>query len=669
LCLKVRSLNLSSHQTPDWLGQQGGKALDWAGKQREQVINWGGDALNGAGRQGDELLRPLDDLLTGRNLEMAGVPREAKPNINAPTPKPRPETPTSAPRPGETAPAKPPVVEETTPTNLASSRSPEVDTPNGRTPDVETPNGGTPQVDAPNVRTPEVETPNARTPEVETPNARTPEVDTPNPTKVEPEPPAPRNADGTANIEQEVGEAGLRGADNAAGAGRVADDPEAMNVLADTAPKQRLSELSSKELSGELDVVEDLPRKQINEPPYVEEVELPNGHEWKRQQDGTWCRFSEPKGDNCLPPNAQELVDTVNKDAQDIIGGTATNQPRKMPATASNDRTLNSPDAEAKAPETEVKAPEKGQDNSSGNRQRQIPQGGISIEERLTQGGNPPPHVRANPEKYYYDSASGQYTRRPEPAPDFSAGSGERAIPCFPKGVLVATSNGAVPIELLALGMTVRAFDEVTEATLDKPITALLRNKTVRLIDVNTDSEIISATTRHRFWVEDKQQWIAARYLESGMLLRTITGAVSKVQNIVMREIAEQDTYNLTVADCHTYFVGEEGLLVHNADETPKGKVYIGRDRDGNIIYVGQTKQDLLSRESDHHGDAIKEPEKYGFKKDMKLEAVMDGLTDDEMDYHERRIYNEHGGKEKLKNKIEAMGDEKINALVEKYCQ
>jgi hypothetical protein len=226
LCLKVRSLNLSSHQTPDWLGQQGGKALDWAGKQREQVINWGGDALNWAGRQGEELLRPLDDLLTGRNLEMAGVPREAKPNINAPTPSPRPETPTSAPRPGKTAPAKPPVAEETTPTNLPSSRSPDVDTPNGRTPDVETPNGGTPQVDAPNVRTPEVDTPNARTPEVETPNARTPEVDTPNPARVEPEAPAPRNnADGTANIEQGVGEAGLRGADNAAGPGRVVDKP------------------------------------------------------------------------------------------------------------------------------------------------------------------------------------------------------------------------------------------------------------------------------------------------------------------------------------------------------------------------------------------------------------------------------------------------------------
>ncbi|NET58314.1 MAG: hypothetical protein F6K47_19805 [Symploca sp. SIO2E6] len=86
------------------------------------------------------------------------------------------------------------------------------------------------------------------------------------------------------------------------------------------------------------------------------------------------------------------------------------------------------------------------------------------------------------------------------------------------------------------------------------------------------------------------------------------------------------------------------------------------------IIYVGQTKQDLDIRKSQHHNDVVKEPDKYGFKKDMKLELVMDGLTDDEMDYHERRIYNEHGGKAKLRNLQEPMGDEKSNALKKRYC-
>ncbi|MFP4411717.1 polymorphic toxin-type HINT domain-containing protein, partial [Coleofasciculus sp.] len=299
-----------------------------------------------------------------------------------------------------------------------------------------------------------------------------------------------------------------------------------------------------------------------------------------------------------------------------------------------------------------------------------IPEGGIPIEERLAQGGNPPPHVRENPEKYYYDPASGKYPRRPEPAPDFSGGRGERAIPCFPRGTLVVTTDGVVPIEQLVLGTTVRAFDEVTKATLDKPITAILGNKTVRLVDVTTDSETISATTRHRFWVEDKNQWIAAKYLETGMLLRTVAGAVSEVKSIGIRQVVEQDTYNLTVSDCHTYFVGSEGLLVHNADEVPKGKIYIGRDPQGNIIYVGQTKQTLWEREFQHHSDAVKQPEKYGFKKDMKLELVpaMDGLSDDEMFYHERRIYDKLGGKDKLKNIIEPMGDQKINALIKQYC-
>jgi hypothetical protein len=52
----------------------------------------------------------------------------------------------------------------------------------------------------------------------------------------------------------------------------------------------------------------------------------------------------------------------------------------------------------------------------------------------------------------------------------------------------------------------------------------------------------------------------------------------------------------------------------------------------------------------------------------MKLELVMDGLTDDEMDYHERRVYDEQGGEAKLKNRQIPMTDEKINILKEKYC-
>jgi predicted GIY-YIG superfamily endonuclease len=152
------------------------------------------------------------------------------------------------------------------------------------------------------------------------------------------------------------------------------------------------------------------------------------------------------------------------------------------------------------------------------------------------------------------------------------------------------------------------------------------------------------------------------------MLLRTLTCGVSKIKMTIVQDVSEQDTYNLTVADCHTYFVGKEGVLVHNQD-TKNGKVYIGRDPQENIIYVGQTKQDLLKREKNHHDDAIKKPEIYGYKKDMKLEVVLDGLTDDEMHYHERRIFDqltEQGIK--LRYEQEPMGHAGINKLIEQNC-
>lgn len=306
--------------------------------------------------------------------------------------------------------------------------------------------------------------------------------------------------------------------------------------------------------------------------------------------------------------------------------------------------------------------------NEANNQEREIPEGKISISERILQGGNPPPNVRANPEKYYYDPESKQYPRRPEPIPDFSIFSGQREIPCFPEGTLVVTASGLVPIESLTPHMTVLSFNEVEKTICYKSVTALLRSKTVQIVKILTNCDSIYVTSCHRFWIENTKQWVAAKYLEPGMLLWTLISGVCEVKNIDTITVVEQDTYNLTVADFHTYFVRFEGFLVHNASEVPLGKIYIGRDPEGNIIYVGKTKQDLLDRESQHHDEAVKKPEKYGFKIDMKLEVVIDGLTDDQMYFHERRIYDELGGKDKLKNIIEPMGDEKINQLIEKYC-
>ncbi len=306
------------------------------------------------------------------------------------------------------------------------------------------------------------------------------------------------------------------------------------------------------------------------------------------------------------------------------------------------------------------------------SRTRKIPKGGLPIEEGIRQGIRAREDIfqkaQENPDLWYFDPLTSRYKKRPEPLPDFSVGGEQRAIPCFPKGTLVVTTDGLVPIELLTISMTVPAFDEFKQVMLNKPIAMLVQNKTVRLVNVTTDKETIYSTIRHRFWVENKKKWVAAQFLKPSMLLRTVTGEVSKIETIVFEDVSEQNTYNLTVADCHTYFVGKEGVLVHNED-TRNGKVYIGRDREGNIIYVGQTKQDILDREKNHRANAIKKPEIYGYKKDIKLEVIIDGLNDDEMHYHERRVFEQLTAQGiKLKYEQEPMGYAGINELIEKYC-
>ena len=312
-------------------------------------------------------------------------------------------------------------------------------------------------------------------------------------------------------------------------------------------------------------------------------------------------------------------------------------------------------------------------ESTSTQDEREIPSGGLPIEEGIRLGVGAREDIlqkaQSNPELWYFNPKTRRYKRRPEPLPNFSQGGEQRAIPCFLEGTLVATTaHGLVAIELLKQGMKVLAFDQFKQTMIDKPITALVRNKTAHLVSITTDEETIYSTTRHRFWVENKNRWVAAKELKPGMLLRTVAGGVSFIEMVVVEDVSEQNTYNLTIADCHTYFVGKQGVLVHNEDKR-NGKVYIGRDRQGKIIYVGQTKQDILNREKNHHTDAVKRPEIYGYKKDMKLEVIIDGLTVDEMHYHERRVFEQLKTQGiQLRYEQEPMGYAGINKLIKKYC-
>ena len=83
-----------------------------------------------------------------------------------------------------------------------------------------------------------------------------------------------------------------------------------------------------------------------------------------------------------------------------------------------------------------------------------------------------------------------------------------------------------------------------------------------------SDGKVITATEGHPF--RTVEGWRDAVLLKKGDIL-TLTGSDGKPSTIqvdgIRYETKVLTTYNLEVANAHTFFVGEDGVLVHNGGE------------------------------------------------------------------------------------------------------
>ena len=135
---------------------------------------------------------------------------------------------------------------------------------------------------------------------------------------------------------------------------------------------------------------------------------------------------------------------------------------------------------------------------------------------------------------------------------------------CFVAGTLVTTEDGQEPIEEIEVGDKVLSEDETTGEVAVKTVTETYVNETDELIHIGVNGETISATPTHPFYV-DKLGWTLARSLRAGDVLVLSNGELVTVE-WVQHEILESPikVYNFEVQDFHTYFVGENGIFVHN---------------------------------------------------------------------------------------------------------
>lgn len=160
--------------------------------------------------------------------------------------------------------------------------------------------------------------------------------------------------------------------------------------------------------------------------------------------------------------------------------------------------------------------------------------------------------------------ASSQMRSDPNPmAQLFSSARGS----CFVAGTKVNTLRGLKEIETVRPGDMVLSRNIMTGELCYKPVIASTTRRPAKTVILEIDEESVHATTSHLLWVCGKG-WTKAGQIKRGDLLHTAAEPA-----VVMKATPSEElpTYNLIVADTHTYFVGTSKILSH--DVLPRGAV------------------------------------------------------------------------------------------------
>jgi len=155
---------------------------------------------------------------------------------------------------------------------------------------------------------------------------------------------------------------------------------------------------------------------------------------------------------------------------------------------------------------------------------------------------------------------------------------------CFVAGTLVATAVGLMPIEAIEPGAFVEGWNETTQQTEWRAVTAQQVRRDVPTYAIGIEDEregswLLTTTAEHPIYVATVGYVEAAR-LEPGQWLVTNSGAGSRVVSVAATG-ATETVYNLTVDGTESYFVGPSPVLVHN---TSSREARFVADAKGNVV-------------------------------------------------------------------------------------
>ena len=181
---------------------------------------------------------------------------------------------------------------------------------------------------------------------------------------------------------------------------------------------------------------------------------------------------------------------------------------------------------------------------------------------------------------------------------------------CFIAGTMVLTMVGLASIEDIRPGDYVYAENTETREQAYMPVLETFSHEVSEIYTVTIEGESIETTSGHPFYVVE-EGWVGADELEAGDEVELADGGSGTVDSVEKNELDEPVTvYNFAVMDYHTYYVGENGALVHNDCTKPatggesginseRIEYYLGKSRnniDSDTVILGSTgKYDVIA--------------------------------------------------------------------------
>jgi hypothetical protein len=141
-----------------------------------------------------------------------------------------------------------------------------------------------------------------------------------------------------------------------------------------------------------------------------------------------------------------------------------------------------------------------------------------------------------------------------------------QACGCFEAGTGVWTARGYIPIEEVRQDDQVLARDELTGETVLRRVLYTYIRLAAPIVEVAVVSEsggdgTLRTTEEHPLYTADRG-WVGVIDLQPGDVVSTATGDAVVRLIVFTGEVAP--VYNLEVEGVHDYFVGDDGVLVHN---------------------------------------------------------------------------------------------------------